>query len=98
MSVIVKPIVTEKATKITEKFSNRYSFVVDRKADKPTIKKAIEELYNVKVVKVNTLISPAKKKSRYTKAGVISGSVPSYKKAIVTLAEGDSIDFYSNIQ
>lgn len=97
MSVIVKPLVTEKANAISEKFGNRYSFVVAKEADKGEIKKAVEELYNVKVVKVNTMIAPAKRKSRYTKAGVISGSVSSYKKAIVTLAEGDKIDFYSNI-
>ncbi len=97
MSVIIKPLVTEKMTKITEKMSNRYGFIVDKKADKPTIAKEVERLYDVKVVKVNTLIAPAKKRNRYTKAGIISGSTPSYKKAIVTLAEGNTIDFYSNI-
>lgn len=97
MSVIVKPLVTEKANAISEKFGNRFSFVVDRKASKDEIKKAVEELYNVTVVKVNTMIAPAKRKSRYTKAGVISGRDASYKKAIVTLAEGEKIDFYSNI-
>ncbi len=97
MSVIIKPLVTEKMTKITEKMNNRYGFIVERKADKLQIKKAVEALYNVQVVKVNTLIAPAKKRNRYTKAGIISGRVPSYKKAIVTLAEGNSIDFYSNI-
>ncbi|MCQ2204207.1 MAG: 50S ribosomal protein L23 [Bacteroidales bacterium] len=97
MGIIVKPLVTEKQTKITEKFGNRYGFVVLRTADKAEIKKEIEELYDVKVVKINTMIVPAKRKSRYTKAGVIEGRVPSYKKAIVTLAEGQTIDFYSNI-
>ncbi len=97
MSVIIKPLVTEKMTKITEKFSNRYGFIVDKKADKHTIALEVERLYDVKVVKVNTLIAPAKKRNRYTKAGIISGSTPSYKKAIVTLAEGNTIDFYSNI-
>ncbi|MCI5778167.1 MAG: 50S ribosomal protein L23 [Bacteroidales bacterium] len=97
MGVIVKPLVTEKMTKITEKMNNRYGFIVLKSADKPLIKRAVEQLYDVKVVKVNTLIAPAKKRNRYTKAGVISGSVPSYKKAIVTLAEGNTIDFYSNI-
>lgn len=99
--VIIRPLVTEKMTKITEKLAgksiNRYGFVVKRSATKPLIKRAVEQLYDVKVVKVNTLISPAKKRNRYTKAGVISGSVPSFKKAIVTLAEGNTIDFYSNI-
>lgn len=97
MSVIVKPLVTEKMTKISDKFSNRYGFIVAKDADKSEIKKAVEELYNVTVVKINTMVAPAKRKSRYTKAGVISGRVPSYKKAIVTLAEGETIDFYSNI-
>ncbi len=97
MSVIIKPLVTEKMTKISEKLSTRYGFVVDKKADKTQIKKAVEDLYDVKVVKVNTLIAPAKKRNRFTKSGVIAGSTPSYKKAIVTLAEGNSIDFYSNI-
>lgn len=98
MSVIVKPLVTEKANAISEKLGTRYSFVVEKTATKDEIKKAVEELYDVKVVKVNTLIAPAKRKSRYTKAGVISGRVPSYKKAMVTLAEGEKIDFYSNIK
>ena len=97
MSVIIKPLVTEKMTKITEKMSNRYGFIVEKKADKLQIAKAVEALYDVKVVKVNTLIAPAKKRNRYTKAGIISGRVPSYQKAIVTLAEGNTIDFYSNI-
>jgi large subunit ribosomal protein L23 len=97
MNVIVKPLVTEKMTKISDKFDNRYGFVVAKDANKDEIKKAVEELYDVKVVKVNTLIAPAKRKSRYTKAGIVNGRVPSYKKAIVTLAEGDKIDFYSNI-
>lgn len=97
MSVIIKPLVTEKMNQITEKMNNRYGFIVDKKADKLQIAKAVEELYDVKVVKVNTLIAPAKKRNRYTKSGVISGRVPSYKKAIVTLAEGNTIDFYSNI-
>ena len=97
MSVIIKPLVTEKMTKITEKMSNRYGFIVEKKADKLQIAKAVEALYDVKVVKVNTLIAPAKKRNRYTKAGIISGRVPSYKKAIVTLAEGNTTDFYSNI-
>ena len=96
MSVIIKPLVTEKMTKITEKMSNRYGFIVEKKADKLQIAKAVGALYDVKVVKVNTLIAPAKKRNRYTKAGIISGRVPSYKKAIVTLAEGNTIDFYSN--
>lgn len=97
IGVIIKPLVTEKMNNITEKTHNRFGFIVKKTADKPLIKRAVEQLYDVKVVKVNTLIAPAKKRNRYTKAGVISGSTPSYKKAIVTLAEGNTIDFYSNI-
>lgn len=76
---------------------NRYGFVVDRKATKPQIKKAVESLYNVTVDSVNTMVYGGKVKSRYTKGGVITGKTASYKKAVVTLAEGESIDFYSNI-
>lgn len=97
MNVIIKPLVTEKMTKTTEKRPRKFGFIVDREADKPAIKKAVEEFYDVKVEKVNTLIAPAKKRNRYTKKGVVRGSVSSFKKAIVTLAEGQQIDFYSNI-
>lgn len=96
MDILIKPIVTEKMTEQSEKF-NRFGFVVDRRATKIEIKKAVESLYNVKVAAVNTMNYQGKKKSRYTKAGVIEGRTPSFKKAIVTLVEGDNIDFYSNI-
>lgn len=96
MAVIIKPIVTEKQTALTDKL-NKYGFVVDKAANKITIKKAVEEMYNVTVVNVNTLTLPGKNKTRYTKGGVISGSTSSFKKAIVSLKEGDKIDFYSNI-
>ncbi|MDR2910864.1 MAG: 50S ribosomal protein L23 [Bacteroidales bacterium] len=96
MNILIKPLVTEKMTIQTEKL-NRYGFVVDRRATKPQIKKAVESHYNVVVESVNTLISPRKTKSRYTKGGVITGKTVSYKRAFVTLVKGDSIDFYSNI-
>ena len=96
MEILVKPLVTEKMTDQSERF-NRYGFVVDRRASKPQIKKAIEELYDVTVESVNTMVYGGKVKSRYTKGGIITGKTVSYKKAVVTLAEGDSIDFYSNI-
>ena len=96
MEILVKPLVTEKMTDQGERF-NRYGFVVDRRASKPQIKKAVESLYNVSVENVNTIVYGGKQKSRYTKSGVITGKTSSYKKAIVTLVEGDSIDFYSNI-
>ena len=94
--VLIKPILSEKANKLSEK-QNRYSFVVDRKANKLEIKKAIESFYGVTVTGVNTAVVPGKNKSRFTKAGVISGRKPAYKKAFVTVAEGDTIDLYSNI-
>jgi large subunit ribosomal protein L23 len=96
MDILVKPLVTEKMNEQAERF-NRYGFVVNRNATKPQIKKAVEVLYNVTVNAVNTMVYGGKVKSRYTKSGVISGKTTAYKKAIVTLAEGDSIDFYSNI-
>ncbi|WP_167613198.1 50S ribosomal protein L23 [Maribellus sediminis] len=96
MEILVKPLVTEKMTDQSERF-NRYGFVVDRRASKPEIKKAVEALYNVTVESVNTMVYGGKAKSRYTKGGIISGKTASYKKAVVTLVEGDSIDFYSNI-
>ena len=94
--VLIKPILSEKANKQSEKM-NRYSFVVDKKANKLEIKKAIEVFYGVTVVNVNTAVVPAKSKSRFTKAGVISGRKPGYKKAFVTVAEGETIDLYANI-
>ncbi len=96
MSIIIKPIVTEKMTNISEKF-NRVGFQVVHSANKLQIKEAVEALYNVTVVDVNTSNYHGKRKSRYTKAGLISGRTATYKKAIVTLKEGDTIDFYSNI-
>ena len=96
MEILVKPLVTEKMTDQSERF-NRYGFVVARNASKPEIKKAVEDLYNVSVENVNTMVYGGKVKSRYTKGGIITGKTAAFKKAIVTLVEGDSIDFYSNI-
>jgi len=96
MDIIVRPIVTEKFTKLGEKY-NKYGFIVNRKANKLQIKKAIEDLYGVEVIDVNTMIYSGKKKVRYTRTGFIMGKTNSYKKAIVTLKEGQTIDFYSNI-
>jgi large subunit ribosomal protein L23 len=96
MIIIKKPVITEKMTAISEKL-NRYAFIVDRRANKIQIKESIEELYGVKVTDVNTMIIKGKPKSRYTKSGVIKGYTSDYKKAVVTLAEGEKIDFYSNI-
>lgn len=96
MSIIIKPVVTEKMTMLGEKLQ-RYAFLVDPKANKLEIKKAVETLYDVKVVSVNTLSKPGKRKTRWTKGGQISGQKNSTKKAIVTLEKGETIDFYSNI-
>ena len=94
--VLIKPVLSEKVNSQTEKF-RRYTFVVDKKANKLEIKKAVEEFYGIQVENVNTLVMPSKAKSRNTKAGVVSGRKPAKKKAIVTVAEGESIDLYSNI-
>ena len=96
MKVIIKPIVTEKMTMLTEKL-NRYGFKVNPDANKLQIKQAVEDMYNVTVTDVNTANYDGKKKSRYTKSGLITGKTAAFKKAIVTLKEGDTIDFYSNI-
>jgi large subunit ribosomal protein L23 len=92
--ILIKPVLTEKVNQMQEKL-NRYTFVVDKRANKLEIKKAVEEFYNVKVADVNTAVLPGKNKTRYTKAGYISGRKPSFKKAMVTLAEGENIDLYA---
>jgi Ribosomal protein L23 len=97
MGIIIKPIVTEKQTMVTEKMPNRVGFRVSPDANKLQIKKAIEDLYNVTVVDVNTMNYSGKRKSRYTKSGIVKGKESSFKKAIITLKEGDTIDFFSNI-
>ena len=97
MAFIIKPLVTEKMTKITDKRPNRYGFIVKPEANKLEIKSEVESLYNVTVVDVNTMRYAGKRTSRYTKAGLVRGQKAAFKKAIVTLKEGDQIDFYSNI-
>jgi len=97
MGIIIKPIVTEKQTQITGKFPNRVGFRVTPDADKLEIKTAIQDLYGVTVVKINTMNYDGKKKSRSTKTKYIEGKESSYKKAIVTLKEGEKIDLFKNI-
>jgi len=92
--VLIRPVITEKVNAQMEG-SGRYTFEVGRAANKLEIKKAVEEFYGVKVTDVNTVVVPAKSKTRYTKAGFLSGRKPSYKKAIVTLAKGENIDLFS---
>jgi len=118
MAFIIKPLVTEKMTNITDKSSvdrtyrvkskkceertkkatPKYGFIVKPEANKIEIQKEVESLYNVKVIDVNTIRYAGKRSARYTKAGLIKGQKNAFKKAIVTLKEGDTIDFYSNIQ
>lgn len=96
MEILIRPIITEKFTAISEKL-NRYGFIVQKNANKLQIKKAIEDLYGVKVDTVNTIRYSGKNKSRNTKSGVIVGRTASVKKAIIKVASGEKIDFYSNI-
>ena len=96
MGIIIKPIITEKLTVQGEKL-NRYGFIVDREANKLQIKAAVEQMYNVTVDFVNTVNYHGKRKARYTKAGMLKGRTNHYKKAYVTLAGEDKIDFYANI-
>ena len=96
MDILKKPVVTEKMNRITEK-QPRYGFIVERRANKLEIKKAVESMYGVNVESVNTMIYRGKAMSRGTKTGVVSGQRPNIKKAIVTLKAGESIDFFSNI-
>lgn len=95
MNVLIKPLVTEKVSALNEK--GQYGFVVNPRANKVEIKKAVEKMYGVTVEAVNTMRYPGKDKTRYTKTRVIEGRSSAYKKAIITVAEGEVIDFYSGI-
>lgn len=96
MNILVKPIITEKAMDQSE-VHNFYSFVVNKKANKIEIKKAIEEAYGVTISKVRTMNYPVSRSVKHTKKGMVTGTKAAYKKAIVQLVEGESIDLYSNI-
>ena len=96
MSILIKPIITEKATKDSEE-KNVFAFVVAPKANKVEIKKVVEATYGVSVEKVRTLNVRPDRKTRYTKTGIQTGKTNAYKKAIVQVAEGDTIDFYNNL-
>lgn len=95
MSVLIKPLVTEKISDLNEK--GQYGFLVRKTANKIEIKNAVEKMYGVSVESVNTMNYQGKEKMRYTKSKIIAGRKPSFKKAIVTVAEGEVIDFYSGI-
>lgn len=96
MSILIKPIITEKATNHSEIF-NRYTFVVDKKANKIEIKGAVEATYGVSILSVKTLNYPIQRSTKFTKKGLVTGIKSGYKKAVVQLAAGESIDFYNNL-
>ncbi len=96
MSILIKPIITEKANDLSE-LHNRFTFRVDKGANKIEIKEAVEKTYGVSVKNVNTMVYPVKRSTKNTKRGVVIGKIGAYKKAVIELADGDSIDFYSNI-
>jgi large subunit ribosomal protein L23 len=96
MNILIKPIITEKATNDSELF-NRYAFVVNKKANKLEIKNAVAKAYGVEIESVRTMNYPVQRNTKYTKSGIVQAMKGAYKKAIVQLAEGESIDFYSNI-
>ena len=95
MAILIKPILTEKATSTNE--VGKFSFIVNKNANKIQVKKAIEKTYSVNVLSVNTINVLGKSISKFTKTGIVTGRKPSYKKAIVQLKEGEFIDFYSQI-
>ena len=94
--VLIKPIVSEKSNKLSDT-RRTYAFRINRRANKLEVKKAVEDFYGVSVIDVHTVVVPGKNKTRFTKAGFISGRKPAYKKAYVTVAEGEAIDLYANI-
>jgi large subunit ribosomal protein L23 len=96
MAILVKPLITEKMSLLSES-KGQYGFRVAIGATKPEIKAEIEKMYGVEVLKLRTLVVAGKRKTRFTKSGVSNGKKSNYKKAIVSLAEGQSIDFYENI-
>lgn len=96
MDIIVRPVVTEKMNAQADGLK-KYGFIVDKKANKVQIKRAVENLYGVTVESVNTMYYAGKRKSRFTRTGYVAGRRNAFKKAVITLREGDTIDFYSNI-
>lgn len=96
MSILIKPVITEKATADSE-MNNRFTFVVSNKANKIQIKDAIESAYGVSVTKVRTMNVRPDRKTKYTKSGMITGKTSAFKKAVVQVAEGETIDLYSNL-
>ena len=97
MHILIKPILTEKMTRETE-IRGSYGFIVNSKATKLQIKKAIEKTYNVNIISINTMNYSGKSRSRFTKTGVLTGRTKSFKKAIINLKKDQAIDFYSNVK
>ena len=95
-NILVKPLINEKSEILSDKLG-KYTFIVDKKANKVEIRKAVEEMYGVDVQSVNTMVVPAKERSRFTRTGVTKGRTSVYKKAIITLEEGDEINFYGEV-
>jgi len=95
-TILIRPLITEKSEMISEK-ENKACFVVHRRANKIEIKKAIEKTYNVSVISVNTAVMPGKSKTRNTRSGVVRGRSSSFKKPIVKLAEGETLDLYGEL-
>ena len=95
-TILIKPLITEKAEMLSED-RNQFSFIVDKRANKIEIRKAVESMYSVNVQSVNTLIMPAKQKNRSTRSGVLKGRKSAFKKAIVTLVEGETIDHFGDL-
>jgi large subunit ribosomal protein L23 len=93
--ILIKPVISEKTEQLSAK-KNQYAFIVDKKANKIEIKKAVESTYGTNVLDVNTTIMPAKLKSRNSRSGVLKGRVSAFKKAYVTLAEGEELDIYGS--
>ena len=96
MEITIKPLITEKATQLTER-RGVYTFRVSPEANKYQIKKLVEELYGVKVERVNTMVVRGKNKSRWTKSGLLRGKTNEWKKAVIKVAGDQNIDFFSNI-
>lgn len=95
-TILIRPIITEKADRLSEKLK-QYTFVVAKDANKIEIQKAVEARFNVAVESVNTLIIPAKTRNRMSKSGYMRGQKPAFKKAVVTLTQGEEIDFFGDI-
>jgi large subunit ribosomal protein L23 len=94
--VLIKPLITEKMTKTGEKL-NQFGFVVERNATKDEIREEVEKMYSVEVVRVNTMVYAGKRFQRFTKSGIVNGKKSAFKKAIITLKEGQSIDFFEAV-